>query len=343
VSETFHIIGDVHGCRTQLEALLEKLGYARPAPGGDPYDWTAPPGSVAVFLGDLVDRGPDSLGCLWILERLLAKGQARWVLGNHELKCRQLVRHLLGKEKESGPISAGTLTTWTQLLGLSADRLSRVRGLIDRAPGYLELVPGELIVVHARWEERFATLPRLAQWMACAAGESDQDDRKIPDDAEVEVDHGRGMLDLEPFAPLAPRARWIRRWHGPALVAWGHQVVRPGRVVRVGRSIAVDSGCCQGYALSAYVWPSHDVVQVEGEPSWKARMASYAKAGVLLFPKTRAAAYDRLARMKPIDPDDYAWRIGIELERRGLPRPWPELEAAHRGIFAQWRRASTGT
>ncbi|CAL9594115.1 Bis(5'-nucleosyl)-tetraphosphatase, symmetrical [Streptomyces sp. enrichment culture] len=47
----FDIVGDIHGCSAELEALLGKLGYV---------DGVHPEGRTAVFVGDLVDRGPDS-------------------------------------------------------------------------------------------------------------------------------------------------------------------------------------------------------------------------------------------------------------------------------------------
>ena len=60
----FDVIGDVHGCRAELETLLDRLGYAieRDA-NGRPVDAAHPDGRRAVFLGDLVDRGPDSPAC----------------------------------------------------------------------------------------------------------------------------------------------------------------------------------------------------------------------------------------------------------------------------------------
>jgi len=60
------IIGDVHGCSRELEQLLERLH--------------AGPGDNLVFVGDLVNRGPDSTGVL----RLVRELGARSVLGNHE-------------------------------------------------------------------------------------------------------------------------------------------------------------------------------------------------------------------------------------------------------------------
>src|SRR4051812_27722245 len=51
----FDIIGDVHGCCDELEALLRELGYAPTGPAGA---WSHPSGRKLVFVGDLVDRGP---------------------------------------------------------------------------------------------------------------------------------------------------------------------------------------------------------------------------------------------------------------------------------------------
>ncbi|HEY1299991.1 MAG TPA: AAA family ATPase, partial [Stellaceae bacterium] len=57
----FDIIGDVHGCADELEALLAQLGYVlewREVAGERVAVVTPPPGRKAVFVGDLVDRGP---------------------------------------------------------------------------------------------------------------------------------------------------------------------------------------------------------------------------------------------------------------------------------------------
>ncbi|RPK56769.1 Bis(5'-nucleosyl)-tetraphosphatase PrpE [asymmetrical] [Streptomyces sp. ADI96-02] len=56
----FDVIGDVHGCRSELETLLGRLGYV---------DGAHPEGRTAVFVGDLVDRGPDGPG---VLRRVMA-------------------------------------------------------------------------------------------------------------------------------------------------------------------------------------------------------------------------------------------------------------------------------
>ena len=76
-------IGDVHGCRAELEPLLGELGYAlarderrarRSAPA-------TPSGRRAVFVGDLVDRGPDTPGVLRLVMGMVADGDALCVSG----------------------------------------------------------------------------------------------------------------------------------------------------------------------------------------------------------------------------------------------------------------------
>src|SRR5581483_11176796 len=90
----FDVIGDVHGCRAELERLLAELGYTLVRDEhGRPVDATPPAGRKAVFVGDLVDRGPDSPGVLRLVMGMVAAGHALAVPGNHENK---LVRALDG-------------------------------------------------------------------------------------------------------------------------------------------------------------------------------------------------------------------------------------------------------
>ena len=73
------MIGDVHGRATELRALLERIGYRETVPG------YRHPTRTAVFLGDLVDRGPDVAGALALVKAMVDSGAAEMVLGNHEL------------------------------------------------------------------------------------------------------------------------------------------------------------------------------------------------------------------------------------------------------------------
>lgn len=77
MTRTF-VIGDVHGCIEELKALVDKL-----APN---------PGDIFAFVGDLVDKGPDSIGVIHFVRDLLAKFTGSVVVaGNHEEKALRLL------------------------------------------------------------------------------------------------------------------------------------------------------------------------------------------------------------------------------------------------------------
>ena len=80
------LVGDIHGEIDALERLLALLGY-RP-------DGSHPEGRRLVFLGDLVDRGSDSIAVVALVRELVRSGHAFCLLGNHELNL------LLGKRRE---------------------------------------------------------------------------------------------------------------------------------------------------------------------------------------------------------------------------------------------------
>ncbi len=71
------VIGDVHGELEALQSLMVELGYDE--------EGHHPEGRRLVFVGDLVDRGPDSVGVLLLAMKLVNSGKAQAVLGNHEL------------------------------------------------------------------------------------------------------------------------------------------------------------------------------------------------------------------------------------------------------------------
>src|SRR6516165_3538784 len=96
----FDIIGDIHGCCDELEALLRQLGYeiAAVVPGGPALVrgpvYAQPAGRKTVFVGDLVDRGPRILDTVRLVANMVASGNAFCVPGNHDMK---LLRKLRGK------------------------------------------------------------------------------------------------------------------------------------------------------------------------------------------------------------------------------------------------------
>ena len=77
----FDIIGDVHGCARTLEVLLEQMGYARL--GGV---WRHPR-RQALFLGDIIDRGPRIREARLLVRDMVEADSARCIMGNHEFNA----------------------------------------------------------------------------------------------------------------------------------------------------------------------------------------------------------------------------------------------------------------
>ena len=79
----YDIIGDVHGCATKLESLLVDLGYRPDATDGA----YRHPDRTAIFVGDLIDRGPEQLRVLEVAKAMSDAGSAQVVMGNHEFNA----------------------------------------------------------------------------------------------------------------------------------------------------------------------------------------------------------------------------------------------------------------
>jgi hypothetical protein len=77
----FDVIGDVHGEFEKLVALLEHLGYREQA------GTFRHPGRTAIFVGDLVDRGPKQLATVDLVRRMVEAGSALCIMGNHEFNA----------------------------------------------------------------------------------------------------------------------------------------------------------------------------------------------------------------------------------------------------------------
>ena len=77
----YDLIGDIHGCAKTLERLLSTLGYRQQAGV-----WLHPK-RMAIFLGDLVDRGPRIREALHLVRDMVTAGQALCIMGNHEFNA----------------------------------------------------------------------------------------------------------------------------------------------------------------------------------------------------------------------------------------------------------------
>jgi len=208
------VVGDVHGCKTELEALLDETRFST--------------GDQLVFVGDLVARGPNSLGVLDVARRT----GALIVRGNHEEK-------ILGwwRDKEMEERGGPPARPLGRLHAEVAESLRPVDwSLLSNAPLWLDLPEHRVRVVHAGVlpgipieDQKKKTLLRV---------------RSLGRDGEAKATRGAGTP-------------WGELYKGPPHVIFGHNAsVRP----QLHRwATGLDTGCVYGGRLTA-------LVLSEGEP-----------------------------------------------------------------------------
>jgi protein phosphatase len=224
----FDIIGDVHGCRDELVALLRELGYAV-----DGTTVTPPPGRTAVFVGDYGDRGPDTPGVLRLAMAMHAAGTAICLPGNHDTK---LVRKLKGRNVQ---ITHGLAETLAQLEAESDEFRAIVRDFLDGLVSHVVLDGGRLVVAHAGMKEAY---------QGRASG-------RVRDFALF----GETTGETDEFG-LPVRLQWAADYRGAAAVVYGHTPVAVPEWLN--NTINIDTGCVFGGSLTALRWPERELVSV---------------------------------------------------------------------------------
>jgi protein phosphatase len=229
----FDVIGDVHGCRAELEQLLDRLGYAIDRDGaGRPVN-ASHPGRRAVFVGDLVDRGPDTPGVLRLVMGMVAAGTAFCVPGNHEAK---LLRALRGKNVKP---SHGLDASLEQLEAEPAEFRADVERFIDGLISHYVFDGGRLVVAHAGLIERYhgRASGRVREFCLYGQTTGETDEYGLP-----------------------VRYPWAQEYRGHALVLYGHTPVPETEWVN--NTLCLDTGCVFGGRLTALNYPERTLVSV---------------------------------------------------------------------------------
>ncbi|OFB38064.1 metallophosphatase [Mycolicibacterium sp. (ex Dasyatis americana)] len=154
--EGYDIIGDVHGCATQLKALLTELGYRRTSRTSE-YRHAE---RQVIFVGDLIDRGDDQLEVLQIAKDMVDAGSAKIVMGNHEFNALAYDtewpagsgKYLRAHDDPDNPWSAKNTKQHKEFLDQVAGAgRRRYLDWFITIPLWLDL--GDLRVVHACWHQ----------------------------------------------------------------------------------------------------------------------------------------------------------------------------------------------
>jgi protein phosphatase len=148
----FDIIGDIHGCCDELVALVRRLGYVPAALGTNDAFWGSgsyihPEGRKAIFVGDLVDRGPHILDTVRLVRNMVQSGSALCVPGNHDMK---LMRKLRGKDVQ---ITHGLANSLAEIDALPDDVrqpfCTELAEFLDGLVSHYVFDDGKLVVAHA--------------------------------------------------------------------------------------------------------------------------------------------------------------------------------------------------
>ncbi|WP_147533254.1 bis(5'-nucleosyl)-tetraphosphatase PrpE [Bacillus marasmi] len=228
------IIGDIHGCYLDFKLLTEQLGY----------DWTTeaipvhPYGRRLAFVGDLTDRGPESLKIIEIVWKLaVEKGNAYYVPGNH---CNKLYRFFLGNKVQ---ISHGLETTVAEFEALSKPEQDLIRKkfieLYEKAPLYRQLDKGKLVIAHAGIRQDY--IGKSGSKVKTFVLYGDITGEKHPDGSPVRLD-------------------WAMHYTGKTCIVYGHTPVQEVRIIN--NTYNIDTGAVFGGKLTALRYPEKEIVSV---------------------------------------------------------------------------------
>lgn len=229
-SPLYDLIGDVHGCASELESLLTELGWE---------GTRHPDGRVAVFVGDLVDRGPDTPGVLRRVMAMAEAGTGLCVAGNHEAK---LVRALRGAPVR---MSHGLEESMDQLAEETQVFRDAVIAFMADLPHQLVLDDGRLVVAHAGLREDLhgSDSPRARAFALYGDTNGQRDEHGLP-----------------------VRLPWQRAYRGEAAVVYGHTPV--SEATWVNNTMCLDTGVVFGGRLTALRYPEREIVDVPAEQVW---------------------------------------------------------------------------
>lgn len=244
----FDFIGDVHGCCDELEELLVQLGYElkpieAPGPGWSQLHYAHPKGRRAVFVGDLVDRGPRIVDSLSVVRNMVASGNALCVPGNHDIK---LLRKLRGKNVQITHGLAESLAEVEAVAEEQREAFTReLSDFIDGLVSHYVLDDGKIVVAHAGMKESM----------------QGRGSGKVRDFAL----YGETTGETDEFG-LYVRYPWASEYRGDSMVVYGHTPVPEPDWLN--KTINIDTGCVFGGALTALRYPELETISVKAKQTY---------------------------------------------------------------------------
>jgi diadenosine tetraphosphatase ApaH/serine/threonine PP2A family protein phosphatase len=225
----FAFIGDVHGCVDELEELVERLDDKN---------------TQFIFVGDLIGKGPHSNRVVDKVRQI----NGLCVLGNHDHLLlaqaykKNLIRKIPNFQCAEKQLKKAPEKYIELLDEISVENLEWLSSL----PFYLKFNEFNIIVVHAGIDSRLE-LDHQDPYMMVHA-------RDISDDKSLQ----------ETCCLNKP---WAASWNGPSTVIFGHDAAR--KLQQYPFAIGLDTGCCYGGKLTAYLFPDRKFISVEARKIYK--------------------------------------------------------------------------
>lgn len=215
-------IGDIHGCLEELDELLKTLSYNKD-------------NMRLVLVGDLIDRGPDSVGVV----RRAREIELESIMGNHEYK---FLRWFKGNKHLDCP---------EYYSKFSDEDIT----YINNMPYYLKF-DENLCVVHAGIKP-FIPIDKQRKDDLLYLRFTDKD-RKFISLKKIAKGESEGAMFWTEFGPFDSN------------VIYGHHVhsmesIRIDKFSDETACYGIDTGCCFGGALSAFIWETKEVIQVKAK------------------------------------------------------------------------------
>lgn len=229
----YDFISDIHGCATELGQLLELLGYQQSGTtflGHEhPPLYRHPEDRQVVFCGDYIDRGPQNLAVLAIVEGMVNAGNAYALLGNHDENFLCLITG-----KPVGFLGCGLETTMREVADLGDYGLRHLEEFFTSRPHYLWLDDQRVLATHAGLPPEY--------WET------------------IEHPHSRYISLWGVQEAGIGRVNWARAYTGETLLVYGHTPQR--QAVWQGNSINIDTAGVFGVAFTALRYPERELISV---------------------------------------------------------------------------------
>ena len=229
------IIGDVHGMINPLRSLVEKLGVQ--------------PADTLVFVGDLIDKGPDSAGVVAYVEDLRQRAAFEVVLveGNHEDRMRRYLRNL----RVRPAVAREQADRTPELVRLHGQLGSHSAGFLERSVPFFRCSEYDILVVHGGVPGTMKEFPNSVAAVKTLVGRDRKRFEKIYRTRFLKADTG-AFLALGEQKPNDPF--WAETYDGRfGHVVFGHQPFLNGPA-EFQHATGIDTGAVHGGGLTALVY-----------------------------------------------------------------------------------------